>query len=76
MTDEAGFTDFVRAHGDDLLRRARLLVPDGMEVQDVLQTALLRLSRRWPVEFPCAYTDPVEPLPTSKCVPVVTTPTT
>ncbi len=55
MTDEAGFTVFVREHGDGLLRTARLLVGDPAEAQDVLQTALLRLSGRWPVEQPHAY---------------------
>lgn len=55
VKDEAGFTDFVREHGDALLRTTRLLVRDAAEAQDVLQTALLRLSRRWPVEHPHAY---------------------
>ena len=55
MTDEIGFTEFVREHGDALLRTTRLLVRDDTEAQDLLQTALLRLSRRWPVENPHAY---------------------
>lgn len=55
MTDEVGFTEFVREHGAALLRTTRLLVPDGTEAQDVLQTALLRLSRHWPVRHPHAY---------------------
>lgn len=55
MTDEATFTEFVREHGDALLRTALLLVRNDTEAQDLLQTALLRLSRRWPVEHPHAY---------------------
>ncbi len=55
MKNEAGFTEFVREHGNGLLRTTRLLVHDPAEAQDVLQTALLRLSRRWPVEHPHAY---------------------
>lgn len=55
MTDEAGFSVFVRDHGDALLRTTRLLMLDDTEAQDLLQTALLRLSRRWPVEHPHAY---------------------
>jgi RNA polymerase sigma factor (sigma-70 family) len=55
MTDENDFTEFVRDHGDALLRTARLLIRDATEAQDVLQTALLRLSRRWPVQHPHAY---------------------
>lgn len=55
MTDETEFTEFVRENGDALLRITRLLVPDDTDAQDVLQSALLRLSRRWPVEHPHAY---------------------
>ncbi len=55
MTDDTEFTQFVRAHGDALLRMTRLLVRDESDAQDLLQTALLRLSRRWPVEHPHAY---------------------
>lgn len=55
MKDEAGFSEFVREHGDALLRTTRLLVRDPHEAQDVLQVALLRLSRHWPVEHPQAY---------------------
>ncbi len=46
-SDEHDFTEFVRAHGDRLLRFARLLVPDAAEAEDALQTALLRLTRHW-----------------------------
>ncbi|GHJ49363.1 RNA polymerase sigma24 factor [Catellatospora sp. TT07R-123] len=46
-SEELDFTRFVRAHGDRLLRLARLLVPDPAEAEDVLQTALLRLTRHW-----------------------------
>ncbi len=55
MTDETEFTEFVRENGDALLRITRLLVRDDTDAQDVLQTALLRLSLRWPVEHPHAY---------------------
>lgn len=55
MTGECEFTEFVRDNGDALLRITRLLVRDDLDAQDVLQTALLRLSRRWPVEHPHAY---------------------
>jgi RNA polymerase sigma-70 factor (sigma-E family) len=55
MKDEAGFTSFVRDRGDGLARTARLLIPDRGEAEDALQTALLRLCRRWPVEAPEAY---------------------
>jgi RNA polymerase sigma-70 factor (sigma-E family) len=57
-SDEVEFTAFVREHGDGLLRFARLLVPDAVEAEDLLQTALLRLSRRWSsgLDAPVAYT--------------------
>jgi len=55
VKDEAGFTAFVREHEDALLRTSRLLVRDPGEAQDMLQVALLRLSRHWPVEHPQAY---------------------
>jgi len=55
VKDEEGFSAFVREHGDALLRTTRLLVRDPDEAQDVLQVALLRLSRHWPVEHPQAY---------------------
>ncbi len=46
-TDEAAFTEFVREHGDGLLRHARLLMPDEVEAEDVLQVALLRVLKHW-----------------------------
>ena len=55
MRDEAGFSAFVREQDDALLRITRLLVRDPDEAQDVLQVALVRLSRHWPVEHPQAY---------------------
>jgi len=55
MTDETGFTEFVSQNGDALLRTTRLLLRDNAEAQDLLQTALLRLSKRWPVDHPHAY---------------------
>jgi RNA polymerase sigma-70 factor (sigma-E family) len=56
-SEEQDFTEFVRAHGDQLLRFARLLVPDPAEAEDVLQTALLRLTRHWSrrLDSPLAY---------------------
>jgi RNA polymerase sigma-70 factor (sigma-E family) len=50
-SDEQAFTEFVRAHGDRLLRFARLLVPDAAEAEDLLQTALLRLTQHWSREL-------------------------
>lgn len=46
-SEEQYFTEFVRAHADRLLRFARMLVPDAAEAEDVLQNALLRLTRHW-----------------------------
>lgn len=56
-SEEQDFTEFVRAYGDQLLRFARLLVPDAAEAEDVLQTALLRLTKHWSrqLESPEAY---------------------
>jgi RNA polymerase sigma-70 factor (sigma-E family) len=48
---EAEFTEFVRTHGDALLRYARLLVPDEVEAEDVLQVALLRVLKHWPEQL-------------------------
>ena len=44
---EDEFTAFVQSRGDALLRYARLLVPRDHEAEDVMQTALLRLTRHW-----------------------------
>lgn len=55
MRHEQEFTAFVRERGDALLRTARLLVADRGDAEDVLQTALVRLSRHWPVEEPEGY---------------------
>ncbi len=46
-SEEQAFTAFVRNRGDALLRYARLLVPDAAEAEDLLQSALLRLAKRW-----------------------------
>jgi RNA polymerase sigma-70 factor (sigma-E family) len=56
-SDELEFTAFVRARGDELLRYARWLVPDAAEAEDLLQVALLRLTRHWSrgIEAPEAY---------------------
>jgi RNA polymerase sigma-70 factor (sigma-E family) len=55
--DEQAFTEFVRERGSALLRLARLLVPDDREAEDLLQVALLRLSRHWDrnLAAPAAY---------------------
>ncbi len=55
MKYEQEFSAWVRERGDALLRTARLLIPDHGEAEDALQTALLRISRHWPVEAPDAY---------------------
>lgn len=54
-SEEQAFAAFVREHGDGLLRFARWLIPDSGEAEDALQTALLRLTSRWPKEKPEAY---------------------
>lgn len=56
--DDERFVAFVREHGDSLLRFSRLLVADPAEAEDLLQVALLRLSRHWhrEVDAPVAYT--------------------
>jgi RNA polymerase sigma-70 factor (sigma-E family) len=41
------FDEYVRTRHDALLRRARSLVPDPVDAQDLLQTALLRTYGRW-----------------------------
>jgi RNA polymerase sigma-70 factor (sigma-E family) len=55
VRDEDAFTEFVRQRAHALLRTARLLIPDHSEAEDALQTALLRLTRHWPVAEPEAY---------------------
>jgi len=47
----------VRERGGDLLRYARMLIPDDGEAEDALQTALLRLTRHWSkqLDSPDAY---------------------
>jgi RNA polymerase sigma-70 factor (sigma-E family) len=42
-----GFEDYVRARQDALLRSARRLVPDPVDAQDLVQTALVRTYPRW-----------------------------
>ncbi|MFF4507825.1 SigE family RNA polymerase sigma factor [Streptomyces sp. NPDC001401] len=41
------FEEYVRTRHDALLRSARRLVGDPLDAQDLLQTALLRMYRRW-----------------------------
>ncbi|MEU6389557.1 SigE family RNA polymerase sigma factor [Streptomyces sp. NPDC046939] len=41
------FDEYVRTHHAVLLRSARRLVADPLDAQDLLQTALLRMYRRW-----------------------------
>ena len=45
--DEAGFEAFVAARSDDLLRFAVLLTRDRGHAEDLLQTALVKVYRRW-----------------------------
>jgi DNA-directed RNA polymerase specialized sigma24 family protein len=59
--EEQDFTEFVRTHGDRLLRFARLLVPDAAEAEDVLQIALLRLTSGLPGDQDNV--DPAGPVP-------------
>ena len=47
MGSEAGFADFVRQWSPALLRVAFLLTGDRGLAEDLLQTALLKTSRRW-----------------------------
>ncbi|MGW2331160.1 SigE family RNA polymerase sigma factor [Streptomyces sp. NPDC001700] len=51
MTGSSGevldFEEYVRNRQDALLRSARRLVPDPIEAQDLLQTALVRTYGRW-----------------------------
>lgn len=42
-----GFEEYVRSRQDALLRSARRLVPDPVDAQDLLQTALARTFGRW-----------------------------
>ncbi|MGW8374768.1 SigE family RNA polymerase sigma factor [Streptomyces sp. ODS28] len=44
---ELDFEEYVRTRQDALLRSARRLVADPAEAQDLLQTALIRMYRRW-----------------------------
>jgi RNA polymerase sigma-70 factor (sigma-E family) len=41
------FEDYVRTRQDALLRSARRLVPDPIDAQDLVQTALVRTYPRW-----------------------------
>src|SRR5690242_11920896 len=41
------FEDYVRTRQDALLRSARRLVPDPIDAQDLVQTALVRTFPRW-----------------------------
>src|SRR5882757_2702577 len=41
------FEDYVRTRQDALLRSARRLVPDPIDAQDLVQTALARTYPRW-----------------------------
>ena len=41
------FEDYVRTRQDALLRSARRLVPDPVDAQDLVQTALVRTYPRW-----------------------------
>ena len=41
------FEEYVRSHQESLLRSARRLVPDPVDAQDLVQTALARTFPRW-----------------------------
>ncbi len=45
--DEAAFEAFVAARSDDLMRFAVLLVRDHGHAEDLVQTALVKVYRRW-----------------------------
>jgi RNA polymerase sigma-70 factor (sigma-E family) len=45
--EEVGFRDFVRTWSPGLMRTAFLLTNDHGHAEDLLQTALLQVSRRW-----------------------------
>jgi RNA polymerase sigma-70 factor (sigma-E family) len=52
------FSEFVRTHGDTLLRLGYLLCGDGARAEDLVQDALVKLMRRWrvnPPDHPLAY---------------------
>lgn len=57
VADEQAFADFVVDRSEALLRYAALLTGDVHEAEDLLQLALLRLARRWPIRAadPTAY---------------------
>ena len=46
-TGVATFDDFVLAHGEVLLRTARVIMLDDSDAEDVVQECLLQISRRW-----------------------------
>jgi RNA polymerase sigma factor (sigma-70 family) len=54
----ATFTAFVDEHGDKLARFARLLTANPHDAEDLLQVALMRVYRHWPLalDSPLAYT--------------------
>jgi RNA polymerase sigma-70 factor (sigma-E family) len=47
QSEVLGFEEYVRTRQDALLRSARRLVPDPVDAQDLLQTALVRTYGRW-----------------------------
>ncbi|CAL9306106.1 hypothetical protein SUDANB135_04022 [Streptomyces sp. SudanB135_2055] len=47
MGEVLEFEEYVRTRQDALLRSARRLVPDPVDAQDLLQTALARTYGRW-----------------------------
>ena len=46
-TGVATFDDFVLAHGEVLLRTARVIMLDDSDAEDLVQECLLQISRRW-----------------------------
>jgi RNA polymerase sigma-70 factor (sigma-E family) len=56
MTGDDGFDEFVAARYADLLRVAYVLTGSRPEAEDLVQTALIRVLRRWSrVDDPMAY---------------------
>ncbi|MCX4448486.1 SigE family RNA polymerase sigma factor [Streptomyces sp. NPDC087866] len=47
QSEVLGFEEYVRTRQEALLRSARRLVPDPVDAQDLLQTALARTYGRW-----------------------------
>src|SRR5262245_42478443 len=56
MADDDGFDEFVAVRYADLLRVAYLLTASRADAEDLVQTALVRVLRRWSrIDDPMAY---------------------